>query len=117
MKLSIIMLVLLLWNANIVHAQSDVMSPYAQKNYFKQNYPNPFNPTTTVPYYLSENSIVIITITNLIGQKMAELINEPQAQGEHSFEFDGSKFQSGIYWLKLETKGQEIALLKITLIK
>ena len=87
MKLSMVLLFLAFCSINVSHAQSDSMSPYAQKNYFKQNYPNPFNPTTTVPYYLSENSIVIVTITNLIGQKMAELINEPQTQEEHSFEF------------------------------
>ncbi len=47
-----------------------------------QNYPNPFNPSTTIRYALPYRSQVKITIFNMLGQKIMELLDEQQEAGQ-----------------------------------
>ncbi len=68
-----------------------------------QNYPNPFNPSTTVKFYLPEQSHVTITVYNATGQQVAVLINRVLPSGEKYITWDASRFSSGIYFLKMET--------------
>ena len=70
-----------------------------------QNYPNPFNPTTTISYSLATDSHIKITIYNSIGQVVAVLVDEFQAQGSHSVKWDASDQPSGIYVYRLEADG------------
>ncbi len=68
-----------------------------------QNYPNPFNPSTTVKFYLPEQSHVTITVYNATGQQVAVLLNRVLPFGEKYITWDASRFSSGIYFLKMET--------------
>jgi hypothetical protein len=67
-----------------------------------QNYPNPFNPTTAIGYRLSAVSDVELSIYNLLGQKIAILVNERQQAGDHQVEWDASGFATGIYYYRIE---------------
>ncbi len=74
----------------------------------EQNYPNPFNPTTTIPYSLSVWATVKLTIYNLVGQKVATLVNKEHQPGTYSVQWDGkdesgSVVASGVYTYRLET--------------
>lgn len=62
-----------------------------------QNYPNPFNPTTTIKYSVPEPAKVRIQIFNMLGQSIKILVNEEQAAGFYSFEFNASSLASGVY--------------------
>ena len=66
-----------------------------------QNYPNPFNPTTTISYILSKPSMVLLSVYNVLGQKIKDLVNEKQSSGKHEILFDGSQLSSGTYFYKL----------------
>ncbi len=66
-----------------------------------QNYPNPFNPVTTIKFGLPEASKVNLKLFSVIGEEVAELINEEKPAGFHQVEFDASKFSSGIYFYEL----------------
>jgi len=68
-----------------------------------QNYPNPFNPVTTIAYQLSKSTKVQLSVYNLLGQKVATLVNQKQPPGTYSVEWDASDFASGIYFYKLKT--------------
>jgi len=68
----------------------------------EQNYPNPFNPTTAIGYQLSALSQVELSIYNLLGQKVANLVSEKQAAGYHTVEWDASGFASGVYYYQIE---------------
>jgi hypothetical protein len=67
-----------------------------------QNYPNPFNPTTMINYQLPMNSSVELSIYNLLGQKVATLVDEQKRAGYHRVEWDASGFASGVYLYRLQ---------------
>lgn len=74
----------------------------------EQNYPNPFNPTTTIKYNLPTSTDVKIEVFNLLGAKIATLLDDKQAAGDHSVEWsgidqNGDFVASGIYFYKMST--------------
>lgn len=81
-----------------------------------QNYPNPFNPSTVIKYSVPAVSNVTLSVYNIIGQKVATLVNEVKQAGTYEVKFDASSLSSGLYIYKLETPGQTITR-KMTLLK
>ena len=69
-----------------------------------QNYPNPFNPTTKINYNLPNDSRVTLEVYNLIGERVAQIVNEQQSTGYYVVNFGSSSIKnitSGIYIYKL----------------
>jgi hypothetical protein len=66
------------------------------------NYPNPFNPTTTFSFVLPMKSEVELAVYNVMGQRIATLINGWQEAGIHQVRFDGTDLASGMYFYQLE---------------
>ncbi|GAB5408338.1 MAG: hypothetical protein BalsKO_07030 [Balneolaceae bacterium] len=81
-----------------------------------QNYPNPFNPTTTINYSVENSGAVMLSVYNLMGQKVAELVNETKASGSYNVTWNASQAASGMYYYRLEAGGQ-VLIRKMTLIK
>ena len=73
-------------------------------NEFKlyQNYPNPFNPTTLISYSLKESSNTKITIVNILGKVVDELVNEFKLKGSHQINYNASHLTSGVYFIRIE---------------
>jgi len=71
----------------------------------RQNYPNPFNPTTIINYELPTTLIVDLSIYDLLGQKVASLVNEQKQAGFHQVEFDAGQLSSGVYYYMIKTGG------------
>jgi len=67
-----------------------------------QNYPNPFNPTTQIDYSLNNPVNVSLKVFNILGEEVAELVNEKQTSGSYSVFFDASELSSGIYFYTLK---------------
>ncbi|MCB9250182.1 MAG: T9SS type A sorting domain-containing protein, partial [Ignavibacteriales bacterium] len=67
-----------------------------------QNYPNPFNPTTSIKFNLPTDSNVKLSVFNVLGEEVAELINNNLQTGYHSVEFNASELNSGVYFYKIE---------------
>ncbi|MDH4157923.1 MAG: T9SS type A sorting domain-containing protein [candidate division Zixibacteria bacterium] len=66
-----------------------------------QNYPNPFNPATVIGFALPRAGHVRLEVFNVLGQKVATLVDRRMAAGAHQVEFDGAKMPSGIYFYRL----------------
>jgi hypothetical protein len=82
----------------------------------EQNYPNPFNPSTTISYSVQEAGAVSISVYNLMGQKVATLVDETKAAGQYNVRWNAAGAASGMYYYRLEAGGQSITR-KMTLIK
>jgi hypothetical protein len=70
-----------------------------------QNYPNPFNPTTTIRYDLPRDGQTRLTVYNLLGREVAELVNERQSAGRYEVRFEAADLPSGMYFYRLESGG------------
>jgi hypothetical protein len=67
-----------------------------------QNYPNPFNPTTTIKFAIPQSSEVTLNVYNLLGQKVATLINSQMNAGSYEYHFDASRLGSGVYFYSIK---------------
>jgi hypothetical protein len=68
-------------------------------------YPNPFNAQTVIPITLPERSYMTVTIYNIQGQRLAEILNGIHNAGEMRVTFEASSLTSGIYLYKVEARG------------
>ncbi|MEW5794729.1 MAG: T9SS type A sorting domain-containing protein [Candidatus Zixiibacteriota bacterium] len=81
-----------------------------------QNYPNPFNPTTIIRYALPRAGSVRLQVFNILGQEVALLFEGHRDPGVYTYEFDGGKLPSGIYFYRLSHDGGT-ATRKMMLVK
>ncbi len=86
-----------------------------------QNYPNPFNARTRIDYQIPRQSLVRITIFNVQGQEVKNLVNEEQAAGYHAISWDGQdnrghRVGSGIYICQMKAENfvgtKKLAIVK-----
>lgn len=82
----------------------------------EQNYPNPFNPSTRITFNITEAGLTNISVYNLLGQKVATVLNQELVAGRHTVDFNGTNLSSGVYFYKLES-GKNIATQKMMLLK
>jgi len=111
-----------------------------------QNYPNPFNPRTTIRYSIPSviasgtkqsnktatsssenvpkaslwetprNDNVTLKIFNILGQKVATLVNQKQNPGNYQVSFDATNLSSGLYFYKISS-GNFVNVKKMLLLK
>jgi len=66
-----------------------------------QNYPNPFNPSTMIEYELTRRGYVQLDVFDVLGRKVATLVDGKQEPGEHTVKWDASRVPSGVYFYRL----------------
>jgi hypothetical protein len=105
------------YESNFSITNLPIVNPAVPKSYsLSQNYPNPFNPLTTINYELPITNYVELSIYNLLGQKVAMLVNKKQAAGRHQVQWDGRNFASGVYYYRL-TAGSFVETKKLVLLR
>jgi flagellar hook assembly protein FlgD len=72
----------------------------------EQNYPNPFNPSTTIKYQMPEAGRVSITVYNMLGQMVKQLVDTEREAGYHTIVWNGTDrnnamVSSGVYLYKI----------------
>jgi len=87
----------------------------------KQNFPNPFNPTTSISYDISKESTVKLTVFDLLGSEIVQLVNQQEQPGSKVVQWDGRNkkgelVNGGVYLYKLEI-GDYIETKKMVLLK
>ncbi|MFQ5869336.1 MAG: T9SS type A sorting domain-containing protein, partial [Candidatus Zixiibacteriota bacterium] len=78
--------------------------------------PNPFNAKTTINYQLPVDAHVKLEVYNVLGEKVATLVNEKQEPGRGSVVWDASEVSSGLYFYKL-TAGDYTVTKRMMLVK
>ena len=86
----------------------DILSNIPEEFALGQNYPNPFNPVTNMDYTLPQRSRVTISIYNVLGQEIKNLVNGEQDYGFHSISWDGTdmngrEVSSGVYFTQMRS--------------
>lgn len=87
----------------------------------EQNYPNPFNPSTTIQFELPAAAQVQLVVYNLLGQRIAVLVDEARPAGRYSVQWNGRDdagraVSSGIYLFRFEA-GEQVNVRRMTLLK
>ncbi|MEW6508640.1 MAG: T9SS type A sorting domain-containing protein [Bacteroidota bacterium] len=81
-----------------------------------QNFPNPFNPSTVISYTLKKESKVVLSVYSMLGEKIADLVNEIKPPGFYSINFNAANLTSGYYFYQLITF-QRVQTRKMLLMK
>ena len=84
-------------------------------------YPNPANPGVTIHYQLPYTTRVTLNIYNILGEKIAALVNRFEAAGSHCIMWDGKdesgrEVSSGLYFIRCDT-GDRHYVSKLSLIR
>ncbi|MCH8569653.1 MAG: T9SS type A sorting domain-containing protein [Balneolales bacterium] len=81
------------------------------------NYPNPFNPSTTIQYTLQESAMISLEVFDILGRRVALLVNSTQEEGTHRAVFDASRMATGMYLYRLSANGKPALTNTMLLIK
>ena len=81
-----------------------------------QNYPNPFNPTTKIRFSIPADNHVKLTLYNLLGEKVKDIIDSNYKAGTHEVNLDASNLSSGVYLYKIES-GNFVNIKKMMVMK
>ncbi len=86
----------------------------------EQNYPNPFNPSTTISFSLPEASDVKLTVYNIVGQKVSEIVNTRLEAGSYNYQWSAGNLASGLYIYELNaaySTGSYVSTKKMIVLK
>ncbi len=73
-----------------------------------QNYPNPFNPSTTITYALPRGTYIRLDVFNVLGEKIATLVDGQEGAGIHAVTFAAGSVGSGVYFYRMIVDGHII---------
>jgi len=99
-----------------VHVSTPIPIEIPQRAALLSNYPNPFNPSTTIPYELNQSTEVRLEVYDMLGRRVALLVNETRQAGRHNAVFDSGNLSSGVYIARLVT-GEQVFSRKMVLVK
>ncbi len=84
----------------------------------RANYPNPFSYATTIPFLLAEAGEVELSVFDLLGRRVALLVDGEFPAGLHSTQWTGDGYGSGVYLTRLDvrsTSGHVVKQGRLTL--
>ncbi len=108
-----------LWKRPLSELTTSAFSPSSQVPFafeLQQNYPNPFNPSTTIRYSLPSRSHLTLVVYDVLGERVADLVNTDAAAGDYEVKFDGSALASGVYFYRLQA-GSFVQTKKLLLLR
>jgi hypothetical protein len=82
----------------------------------QQNYPNPFNPTTRILFSVGTNGQASLQVFDLLGRKMATLLDEDKGPGTYAIGLDASSWPGGVYFCRI-VSGKFSATRRMVLLK
>lgn len=103
-------------NHSLITTEVNDESLLPNKFELKQNYPNPFNPSTTISFTIPKDEKIKLEVFNILGQKVATLVNDFKTKGTYKVNFNGSNLASGVYLYSLQY-GKNMLTKKMVLLK
>ena len=88
--------------------EEDVVSELPSSIALDQNYPNPFNPTTSISYSLGESQDIRLDVFDVLGRRVATLVDEFKPAGTYTVTFDAQRLASGIYLYRLQSESSQV---------
>jgi len=101
-------------DGSVVDADGESHNPVGFS--LSQNYPNPFNAQTVIEYKLPAGGQATLAVYNLVGQRLATLVEKRHQPGYRSIIWDASDFSSGVYFYRL-TAGDFTETRRMMLVK
>jgi hypothetical protein len=102
--------------SDVVETVEDKPSITPAEFHLLQNYPNPFNATTKISFMLPHPSWVQLEVFNLIGEKVATLVEGRFEGGYHSVIFEAAELPSGVYVYRVKA-GKLVQSRKLLLLR
>ncbi len=102
------------WYGDPEDVTDEMFAPY--KFELKSIYPNPFNNMTTISFSIPKHQQAQLTIFDLNGREVDQLMNEMKAPGTYEEIFDAEGLPAGMYVAQLETE-DKISIAKLVLMK
>ena len=101
-------------DVGVTNGNNEIVEGYE----LKQNFPNPFNPSTSISFTIPKTSDVKLSVYDLGGRLVAELVNERRPSGSYDVTFDAGKYgiSSGAYFYTI-TAGEFKETRKMLLVK
>ena len=99
---------------SLSQSTSDMLLPGAYA--ISDAYPNPFNPVTSFEFTMPEDGMVKISVYDVSGREVVELVNGYQTAGTYPVTWDASNLSSGVYMLHM-TADNFSTIQKVMLIK
>ena len=103
-------------NGNGITSIDNLQAELPNNYSLEQNYPNPFNPSTVISFSIPVSGLVSLKVFNILGQEVAELVNNVKSAGSYEVQFDASNLSSGMYLYQIQS-GSYSATKKMLLIK
>ncbi|MBK6766802.1 MAG: S8 family serine peptidase [bacterium] len=92
----------------IVTDADDAPTGIPTELYLLQNYPNPFNPTTSIAFGLPTESEVRLSVFDIQGRLVANLVDSQLPAGHHRVNFNAAGLGSGVYFYRLDTNNSRL---------
>jgi photosystem II stability/assembly factor-like uncharacterized protein len=93
---------LILYTSNGAVTSVNNRDSFAPKEFLlNQNYPNPFNPATTISFQMPVSGQVNIEVFDMLGRKIAMLLDDYKPTGVYSLSFSGASLPSGVYFCRM----------------
>ena len=103
-------------SAKLILAKDEIFETLPKKFELFQNYPNPFNPATNIRFSIPEATHVRLDVYNVLGQRVAILIDSKMEPGYQVVKFDAGNLASGFYIYRFQA-GDFISFKKMILLE
>lgn len=93
---------------NLIYQTDNIIKLKSDYKTELNNYPNPFNPVTQIQFTIPKDDFVKLSVYDLSGRLVKNLIEANQTEGIHQITFDGTGLSSGVYLYTLQTSTERI---------
>jgi len=102
-------------DTTVVSVEERSTFEFSQLPQLFQNYPNPFNASTIIRYELPKREFVSLKVYNILGQEVAQLVNQSQEPGLYQMAFEAKDLASGVYFNRLRVAEKTLTRLMVLL--